>query len=50
MDLQRLAPFGLRMPPDLKAWVMEEAQRQDRSVNNLIVQLLKGAKEAEAKK
>lgn len=35
------APFGLRMPDDLKAWTKEKAAEEGRSVNNLIVQILR---------
>jgi hypothetical protein len=35
------APFGLRMPEDIKTWVAERASENGRSVNSEIVQLLK---------
>jgi hypothetical protein len=35
------APFGLRMPEDIKAWIIARAAENGRSVNAEIVQLLK---------
>jgi predicted HicB family RNase H-like nuclease len=36
-------PYGLRMPPDLRTQVREMARNQDRSMNSLIVHLLRRA-------
>lgn len=36
-------PYGLRMPDDLRAQVKELAQREGRSMNSQIVQVLKNA-------
>lgn len=43
----QIAPFGLRMPDDLKAQVKALAKREGRSMNNHIVRVLKNAIEAE---
>lgn len=43
-----IAPFGLRMPPALKAWVTERAARNRRSLNAEIVRILEERQEAEA--
>ncbi|MFV0303427.1 MAG: hypothetical protein ACK5IP_21590 [Paracoccus sp. (in: a-proteobacteria)] len=47
MKQDRDPPFGLRLPPDLKAWVKIKAQTESRSQNNLITHLIRQAKEAE---
>ncbi|SLN19897.1 hypothetical protein ROJ8625_00695 [Roseivivax jejudonensis] len=39
---QQRAPFGLRMPEELSAWVKQKAAEQDRSMNNFIVHVLEG--------
>ena len=39
------APFGLRLPPDLKMWVKMKAKMEDRSMNNLLVNLIRQAME-----
>lgn len=46
MQKQQRAPFGLRMPDDLKNWIKATAQAECRSVNNLIVHLLERARAA----
>lgn len=43
---KQIAPFGLRMPDDLKDWVKTTAKREGRSANNLIVRLLEEARTA----
>ena len=45
---RQIAPFGVRMPNDLKAWVQETARREKRSANSQIVHLLEEAKEKAA--
>lgn len=45
----QIAPFGLRMPEDLKAQVKALAARDGRSMNNHIVHVLKNDVEAEKK-
>lgn len=39
----QIAPFGLRMPNDLKAEVKAIADREGRSMNNHIVRVLRHA-------
>lgn len=41
MTARQIPPFGVRMPDDLKAWVIGEARKEGRSMNNLIVQTLR---------
>lgn len=41
---KQTAPFGLRMPDDLKDWVKATAKQEGRSANNLIIRLLEEAK------
>lgn len=38
-------PFGLRLPPDLKMWVKMKAKMDDRSMNNLLINLIRQAME-----
>lgn len=45
---QERTPFGLRMPDNVKEWVKRKAEREGRSANNLIVQVLRAAMEEEA--
>jgi plasmid stability protein len=45
----QIAPYGLRMPDDLKAQVKTLAAREGRSMNAQIVQMLKNAVEAAEK-
>ncbi len=40
-------PFGLRLPPDLKMWVKMKAKMEDRSMNNLLINLIRQAMERE---
>lgn len=47
MKQERDAPFGLRLPPDLKMWVKMKARTEDRSMNNLLVALIRKAAEAD---
>lgn len=35
-----IAPFGLRMPQRIKDWVSDRAERQDRSMNYIILRIL----------
>lgn len=42
-----VAPFGLRLPPDLKMWVKMKAKIEDRSMNNLLIALIRQAMEAD---
>ena len=36
-----IAPFGLRLPPDAKAWVEEQARRYGSSQNHEIVRAVR---------
>lgn len=45
-----IKPFGLRMPPDVKAWAEERATHNGRSLNSEINQILKELKEGTAEK
>ncbi|CAH1668364.1 hypothetical protein CHELA1G11_12965 [Hyphomicrobiales bacterium] len=36
-----IAPFGLRMPSDIRAWVERSADQIDRSMNYVIVAILR---------
>lgn len=44
-----IKPFGLRMQPDMKAWIEERATQNGRSLNSEINQILKEIREAERK-
>lgn len=44
MDGHQIAPYGLRLPEDLKQWVKDKARDEDRSMNNFIVNLVRQAK------
>lgn len=41
-----IAPFGVRMPPDIKAWVEAQAKRERMSMNSLILRLIEKARDA----
>lgn len=41
MPQEQLQPFGLRMPPELKAQVKVAAEREGRSMNAQIIQQLR---------
>lgn len=43
----KIAPIGLRLPPDLKAWVASEAQKERRSVNSWLTLLIEKKKESQ---
>lgn len=43
----KIAPLGLRLPPDLKEWVAEQAKKERRSVNSWLTLLLERKREAE---
>ncbi|WP_104492731.1 Arc family DNA-binding protein [Paracoccus denitrificans] len=40
-------PFGLRLPKELKKWVKMRAEMEDRSMNNLLINLIRQAMERE---
>ena len=44
-----IKPFGLRMNPEVKAWIEERATHNGRSLNSEINQILKELKAAEQK-
>lgn len=44
-----IKPFGLRMNPDVKAWIEERATHNGRSMNSEINQILKEIKDSTAK-
>lgn len=41
------APFGLRMPDELKQWLAARAEANSRSMNRELIALMKAAKAAE---
>lgn len=43
----KIAPLGLRLPPELKEWVAEQAKKERRSVNSWLTLLIEKKKEAE---
>lgn len=45
-----IKPFGLRMNPEVKAWIEERATQNGRSLNSEINQILKELKEGTAEK
>ena len=47
MKNQQAAPYPLRMADDLKAWVQQRAQSNDRSINAELNRILKEAREQE---
>ena len=48
---RNILPFGLRMQPELKNWVKEQAERNKRSVNSeIILRLEKSKVEQEGKR
>ncbi|PHM42332.1 Arc family DNA-binding protein [Xenorhabdus szentirmaii] len=38
---QRIPPYPLRMPPEVRAWYEEESDKSERSLNAEIVKTLK---------
>lgn len=43
----KIAPLGLRLPPELKEWVAEQAKKERRSVNSWLTLLIERKREAE---
>ncbi len=41
---EKPSPLGIRIPPDLKAWVTEQAKKERRSVNSWLTLLIENAK------
>lgn len=42
-----IAPFGLRLPPELKQWLSGKAQENRRSMNSELVRRLEESRAAE---
>ena len=40
-------PFGLRLPPDLKNWLVARAANNERSMNAELINIVKKAMQAE---
>lgn len=40
-----IAPFGVRIPPEIKAWVEAQAKKERMSMNSWIVRLIEKAME-----
>lgn len=40
MKQRDISPFGLRMPPTMKAWVEKKAAEQERSQNWLLLKII----------
>jgi hypothetical protein len=47
MRIGEIAPFGVRMPPELKDWLKQRAERNRRSANSEILALMEQARMAE---
>jgi predicted HicB family RNase H-like nuclease len=47
MKARDISPVAVRMPPELKKWIQEKAQEDQRSMNFMVVQLLEKAKKIE---
>lgn len=47
--MRHITPFGLRMPEDLKSQVQALAKQEDRSMNSLIVRIVKSAIDQESR-
>lgn len=45
-----IKPFGLRLPPELKEWVTEQAKKDRRSVNSWLTILIEEKREANHEK
>lgn len=43
----KISPLGLRLSPELKHWVAEQAKKERRSVNSWLTLLIERKKEAE---
>ena len=40
-----LAPFGLRMPPEIREWVETQAKKERMSMNSFLLRLIEKAQE-----
>lgn len=47
MRTSDIAPFGVRMPAELKEWLKRRAERNRRSANGEILALMEQARDAE---
>ncbi|WP_434663424.1 Arc family DNA-binding protein [Paraburkholderia sp. A3BS-1L] len=47
MQTRTIAPFGVRMPADLKEWLKERAGRNRRSANSELLAVMEEARAAE---
>ncbi|MGO6754897.1 Arc family DNA-binding protein [Rhizobium ruizarguesonis] len=45
--MKSVAPFGFRMPDDLRKWLADRAEANCRSMNNELIALMKAAQAAE---
>ncbi len=43
----KITPLGLRLSPELKAWVAQQAKKERRSVNTWLTLLIEQKKEAQ---
>ena len=50
MKKKRKAPYPLRIPDDLKAWIQDKANKAGRSLNAELNQMLKRDKEKQEEK
>lgn len=41
-----LPPFGLRIASDVRAWISEQAEKEDRSMNYVITKIIREKMEA----
>lgn len=48
--VSEIMPFGLRVQPELLAWVREKAVEQERSMNYVIGRIIAAARDAEQAK
>lgn len=46
----QIVPYPLRMPPDVRAWVQQQADRKERSVHWVLLKLIEKAKQEEEAK
>lgn len=44
------APFGLRLPPELRVWVKMKAQMEYRSQNSLLISIVRDAMQSDNEK
>lgn len=45
-----IAPFGIRMPQEVKAWVHSQATKDRMSMNSWLVRLIEKTKDSQAPK